>query len=713
MIGLAAALATALVAPPGSPAPPASPAARRNITEHDLLRFVWVADPQISPDGREVAFVRVTANAKKDGYDTAVWIVPSDGSTPPRAFTAGPRDSAPRWSPDGRRLAFLRAAEKAPPQLHVMERAGGEPRAITDLPKGAGAPAFSPDGRTIAFTSTTNAKDLERKAKKDAGLREEEPESDVRVITRAVYRFDNRGYIDETRPAHVWTVAVPEPAAPMPAAVQVTKGEFEEGAPAWSRDGSRIFFVSTRTKEPYYEPADSDAYAVPAGGGEIVRVASIEGSINGLAVSPDGGTLAFAGQAEATPVRSYDQPDLFVASPDGTAPRNLTAALDVDVASGLTGDQRAPRGGFGAPVAWSGDGRSLFVIVADRGRANLRRIDATTGAATEVTRGDQEVMAFSVARDGGRVAMVISTPTRLGDLFVQDVGSGAPRQLTRFNDALFSELRLTEPEDVWYTSFDGKRIHALVQKPPDYVAGRKYPMILNIHGGPHAAYGYTFFHEMLWMAARGYVVLYPNPRGSTSYGQDFGNVIQYRYPGDDHKDLMAGVDELIQRGLVDPDRLGVTGGSGGGILTNWAITQTDRFKAAVSQRSIADWSSFWYTADFTLFQPTWFRAAPWQDPADFAARSPITQAEKIETPLMLIEGEADHRTPPTAGGEQMFRALKFLRKPTVMVRFPDEPHGLSRTGQPRHRIERLQHIVGWFDRYLMGKDVSYDVPTAP
>jgi dipeptidyl aminopeptidase/acylaminoacyl peptidase len=212
------------------------------------------------------------------------------------------------------------------------------------------------------------------------------------------------------------------------------------------------------------------------------------------------------------------------------------------------------------------------------------------------------------------------------------------------------------------------------------------------------------------MAAKGYVVLYPNPRGSSSYGQEFGNIIQYHYPGDDFKDLMAGVDELVRRGMVDPQKLGVTGGSGGGVLTNWTITQTDRFAAAVSQRSIADWSAFWFTADFPQFQPMWFRGAPWEDPQDYAARSAITHIDKVKTPLMLIEGEADFRTPPTSGGEQMFRALKYLKKPAVMIRFPGETHELSRSGKPWHRVERLQHIVAWFDKYLQGKKIdTYDV----
>jgi len=227
-------------------------------------------------------------------------------------------------------------------------------------------------------------------------------------------------------------------------------------------------------------------------------------------------------------------------------------------------------------------------------------------------------------------------------------------------------------------------------------------LILNIHGGPHAAYGFVFDHEFQWMAAKGYVVLYPNPRGSTSYGQEFGNIIQYHYPGDDYKDLMAGVDELLKRGYIDDKRLGVTGGSGGGLLTNWTITQTTRFAAAVSQRDISDWADWWYTADFTLFQESWFRKPPFEDPEDYRARSPITYITKVQTPLMLILGETDYRTPTASGGEQMFRALKYRKIPTVMVRFPNETHELSRSGQPWHRIERLEHIVGWFDKWLMG-----------
>ena len=696
---------------------------KRPITETDLFRFVWVADPQISPDGRRVAFVRVAVNKKKDGYDTAVWVVPADGGDSPRAFTSGPQDASPRWSPDGRWIAFTRAVEKdgkpQPPQLYLIPSGGGEARALTDLPKGTGAPEWSPDGATIAFTSTTNEKDLAKKAKQDAGPKKDESapvdqdrESDVRVITRAVYRFNGRGYLDRERPGHVWTVAALGEGSALPAPKQVTKGDFEEDGVTWSPDGAEIFFTSNREKEPYYLAPDSDLYSVPAGGGEPKRIVDIDGPIGEFAFSPDGRRIAFRGVLNGRPARSYDQPDLFVVErTPGSAPRNLTADYDYDVGSGLTGDQRAPRAASPAVLAWTKDGRSIVTGTAERGRANLMSFDAASGRASPLTTGDHEVMSSAATPDASRFALVISTPTAVGDLFVLDAASGQPRQLTRFNDALFSELTLTAPEEITYPSFDGKRIQAWVQKPPDFDPAKKYPLILNIHGGPHAAYGHTFDHEFQWMAAKGYVVLYPNPRGSSAYGQEFGNVIQYHYPGDDYKDLMAGVDELVRRGYVDPKRLGVTGGSGGGILTNWTITQTPRFAAAVAQRSIADWAGFWYTADFTLFTPRWFRGAPWEDPTDFAARSPITHIAKVTTPLMLIEGEADYRTPPADGGEQMFRALKFLKKPAVMVRFPDESHELSRSGKPWHRVERLQHIVAWFDKYLRGKNSgAYDGP---
>ena len=687
---------------------------KRKIAETDLFRFAWVADPRISPDGKRVAFVRVSVNAKKEGYDTALWIVPTDASEPARPFTAGPRDSAPRWSPDGRTLAFLRSALKdgkpEPPQVHLISAGGGEARAITDVPRGAGAPVWAPDGSALAFTSSANASDLEKAKAKDAKKNDDERESDVRVIARSVYRFNGVGFQDEARPDHVWILDVPAEGQKAEAR-QLTTGSFDEDNVAFSPDGSHIFFTTNRTKDPSYAPPDADLYAVPRQGGEAVLGVSIDGPLSDYALSADGRRVAFVGFHNPKLALSFNQPDLFVADLPGGAAKNLTAAVDYDVDAGAIGDQRAPRGGLPTPLVWSRDQRFVIAKTAQRGRGNLRKFNAATGAVEDLTTGDQDVLAYSASADASSLAVVVSTPMVIGDLFLIDAQGGAMRPLYRANQDLFAELDLTAPEELVYTSFDGRKIQAWFQKPPDYVPGQRYPLILNIHGGPHAAYGHVFMHEFQWMAARGYVVLYPNPRGSSSYGQEFGNVIQYRYPGDDYKDLMAGVDELVKRGIVDPARMGVTGGSGGGVLTNWTITRTDRFKAAVSQRSISDWANWWYTADFTQFQPSWFKGAPFEVPQEFAERSAITHVARVKTPLMLVEGEADLRTPAAAGGEPMFRALKYRKVPTVMVRFPGETHDLSRSGGPWHRVERLRHIVGWFDKYVMEKpSIEYDVP---
>ena len=710
---------------------------KRPITETDLFKFVWTADPRISPDGKQVVYVRVTVNEKKDGYDTALWIVPADGNSPARPFTSGPHDSEPRWSPDGTRIAFVRAPEKDKekdgPQIHLISTRGGEAVALTSLPKGAGNPVWSPDGRTIAFESTANEKDLkkwraqkEKEAKdakdgkdKDKDAKgeksekaDEERESDVRVITRAVYRFNGGGYGDTSHPGHIWSVGVPDDGAKAPEPKQLTSGDLNEGDPAWSPDGSLLYFGAIRLKEPYYEAPQGNLFVVPAAGGEPRQVYKFNGQADDYSLSPDGRWVAQTGFINPDKPRSYEETDLFViGTAPGSEPRNLTASYDGEINQGIGSDQHPPRGGSPTPIVWSRDGRSLYVNTSEQGRANLARIDVATGAIHPLTHGDQEVVSYSVSADGSRIALVLSTPTVLDDLYVLDTTSGKLTLIARPNQELFSHLELTPPEEITYKSFDGKEIHAFVQKPTDFDPKKKYPLILNIHGGPHSAYGFSFFHEMQWMAARGYVVLYPNPRGSSQYGEDFGNVIQFEFPGDDAKDLLAGVDEMVKRGIADPKRLGVTGGSGGGILTNWIVTQTDRFAAAASQRSIASWSDFWYTADFSQFRPGWFRGAPWEDPQDFARRSPITYAAKITTPLMLIEGEADYRTPPSAGGEQMFRALKYLKKPVVMVRFPGESHELSRSGQPWHRIERLRHIMAWMDKYLQGKKTdAYDVP---
>jgi len=686
---------------------------KRNITEKDLFNFVWIGDPQVSPDGTRIAFIRVTVNDRKDGYNTAIWMVET-ASGISRQLTRGTRDANPRWSPDGQYLMFVRSAEREgrtdPPQLFMMGMAGGEPFQFTTLPRGVGNPQWSPDGKSILFYNGATQEEIAKAQRAaaspspspGASPKPEDRESDVRVITRAIYRSNGAGYVDNKHPTHLWVVAAPRTGDEKVTPKQLTQGRFDDGNATWSKDGAQIYFVSDQTEEPYYELPNTDIYSVPTNGGPVTKLTSFDMGAGALSVSPNGKKLAFYASA-SKPVQSYTEPDLWVLDiAPNSQPKNLTRDFNFDVGSGVGGDNTAPRSGGGNPPIWSADGSRIFAVFAKEGKANLGSFDSTTGRETDITSGNQAVVTVRSVPGATKFALLISTPTRIGDLYWLDGTSGTPKQLTNINDELFSKLNLTEPEEVWYTSFDGKKVQTWVQKPPDFDPNKKYPLILNIHGGPHSAYGFIFDHEFQWMAAKGYIVLYPNPRGSTSYGQEFGNIIQYRYPGDDYKDLMAGVDELLKRGYVDEKRLGVTGGSGGGLLTNWTIGQTTRFAAAVSQRDIADWADWWYTADFTLFQPNWFKGPPFEDPEDYRVRSPITYINKVQTPLMLILGETDYRTPTGSGGEQMFRALKYRKIPTVMVRFPNETHELSRSGQPWHRIERLQHIVGWFDKWLLG-----------
>jgi dipeptidyl aminopeptidase/acylaminoacyl peptidase len=685
---------------------------KRSLTEKDLFDFVWVANPQVSPDGTRVAFTRVTVDEKRTGYETSIWVASTSGKEAPLRMTNGKHDAQPRWSPDGMHLVFVRGGDKdetgkpKPGQLAVLSLAGGEAAIITDLPKGASSPVWSPDGKRIAFVSSTTPEDLEKaqrkkNAVKSSDAQADEHESDVHIINRAVYRSNDEGYLDFKRHAHIWVVQVPTTTDEIPKPAQLTKGNFDEGQLLWSRDGARIYFLTRRIEEPYYELPSADIYSVSSAGGDPEKLATIPMGIGDLVLSPDGRQLAFHGSVNE-PVRSYSQPDLWVMEiAPGAKPRNLTAAYDFDIGSSVGGDNAPPRGGHGRALYWSADGRSLFDIAEKQGRTPIVRVDAQTGAVTELTRGDQAVLDFSASADASTIVALVSSPVMIGDLFTI-ASDGAQTRITDFNRKLWSQLNLTAPEEINYSTFDGKRIQGWIQKPPDFDPQKKYPLILDIHGGPHSAYGWVFDHEFQWMAAKGYVVLYINPRGSTSYGQDFGNIIQYHYPGDDYRDLMVGVDEVLKRGYVDAKKLCVTGGSGGGVLTDWTITHTDRFAAAASQRDISNWASWWYTADFTLFQPNWFKAPPFEDPQDYNNRSAITFVKNIHTPVLFVLGESDYRTPQDSGGEQLFRALKYMKRPTAMVVFPRETHELSRSGEPWHRIERLEHIVGWFDKWTMG-----------
>jgi dipeptidyl aminopeptidase/acylaminoacyl peptidase len=721
-------------------------AQKRNITEKDIFDFTWIGDTQLSPDGSRAAYVQTTVNAKRDGYDTAIYLL--DTGQPmaaPRRLTNGPHDAQPRWSPDGTQLAFTRAVEKdgkpQPAQLYVLSLAGGEPVQVSSMEKGVGSPQWAPNGTCIAVLSGTPIVPEPKTEKKDGSATKEKAEerkSDVRIITKAVYRNNGTGYIDTKDASQLYLFSTAKIGAKPLSPWQVTAGRFSVSDFVWSPSSSDIYYTSEHTDEPYYDLPHNEIYVLGIAADAVAKeektpppmsmlVAKLTFGASDLTMSPDGKKLAFHGEDQplAKP-RSHQQPDMFVLDLDAKgAPRNLTANYDYEVGSGVGGDNTAPRGGGRSGPVWTADGKSIIDVVGKQGSALLVSIDAKTGAVKELTPEKQAVVGFAVKPDATKMLALVSTPVSIGDLFsVATDGSEQQTRLTDVNKALFSQLNLTMPEDMQVTptanakDIPGSKIESFVQLPPDFHQTngdktKKYPLILNIHGGPHSAYGWVFDHEMQWMAAKGYVVVYPNPRGSTTYGQQFANVIQHNYPGDDFHDLMDCVDAVVKLGYVDAARMGVTGGSGGGLLTDWTVTQTNRFKAAVSQRDITDWTNWWYTADFTLFQPTWFEGAPFDKMEEFRKYSPITYVTNIRTPMLFILGEADYRTPPTGGGEDFFRALKYRHIDTVMVRFPGESHELSRSGQPWHRVERLENIVNWFDKYLMDMpEPQYDIVPA-
>jgi dipeptidyl aminopeptidase/acylaminoacyl peptidase len=731
-------LACSLVALPLTAA-----AQKRLITEKDLFAFHWIGDARISPDGSSVAFVQAVVRANREGYDTAIYLLDLNkpGATP-QMLTSGPRDTSPRWSPDGTKIAFLGSAEKdgkpGPSQLYLQ---GVKPAAnavrISDLPDGAGSPAWSPKGDAIAVLSETPKDPKQAKfeaAQKSHATGDDAHVSDVRVINRAIYRMNGGGYLDASKAEQLYLISLPKADGSQDPAWQVTGGRFGVDEFVWSPKADWLFYASAHDEEPYYEAVPHNSIDgvkvsgqkrnadVPA----IGFTADLKLEAAGISLSPDGAHLAFHAAEQtgtAGKLLSHGQEDLLVLDLhwDGDTPkaagqpRNLTEKLSYEMGSGVGGDNTAPRGGGRGGIAWSADGNRLIDVAAKDGSALLVSVDAQSGEVTELTKAKQAVLSFTGTADGKKTLALISNPLLIGDLFVLGERQ-AQTQVTHVNEELFSQLDLTMPEELQVpptahaSDIHGHAIDTFVQLPPGFDGGKKFPLILNIHGGPHSAYGWIFDHEMLWMAARGYVVVYPNPRGSTSYGKEFANVIEDNYPKDDFHDLMDTVDAVIKKGYADPERLGVTGGSGGGLLTDWTVTQTNRFKAAVAQRDIVDWANWWYTADIGEFHQFWMPEAPFDHLDIYKDRAPLTFVNNIKTPMMFILGEADYRTPPTAGGEIFFRALKYKKIPTVMVRFPRESHELSRSGEPWHRVERLENIVGWFDKFLMGKcEPQYDV----
>ena len=655
----------------------------RRLTPDDIYNILLVNDAQISPDGSTVAYVETRLDRERNDYRSSLYLVAANGGEPRRFTAADAQDTTPRWSPRGDRIAFLsnRSGKK---QLWVIPVAGGEATQLTDLPQPVASFAWSPDGSTIAFVSKTDAGDLEEKQKP------EKEESDVVHITRLRFRADGTpGFLDN-KPTHIWCVAA-DGGKPW----QLTAGEYSDSQPAWSPGGSEIAFVSNRT-EDWQSNNASEIWAVHVRGGEARRiVGGPDASFRQPAWSPDGTELAIVGHRHAGEGGSRNA-NLWVVPAAGGDPKNLSGKFDRTVGAQVSVDTAS---NAEESISWIGD--EVYMPVTDQGSVHVYRVDPT-GEVELVVGGARRVLSFSLSADGKRVAFAASTTTNPCDIYTANADGSGERQLTEVNAEFLKGVAVSEPEEFRVPSQakDGRDVHGWIMKPIGFQPGRKYPMVLEIHGGPHSSYASAYFHEFQLLAAQGYVVVYTNPRGSQGYGEEAAGCTRGVWGEADMPDLMAAVDYAIDQGYVDEQRLGVTGGSYGGFMTNWVISHSDRFKAAVTQRCVSNMLSFFGTSDigtgFGVFETN---ALPWDNPEQFLKMSPLTYAHNIDTPLLIIHSEQDYRC-PIEQGEQLYTRLKKLGKTVEFVRFPGESHGLSRSGKPKHRVERLNYILGWFDRYL-------------
>jgi len=670
----------------------AAPECAAALDPASIAQIPFVGDAQISADGQRIAYVVTHADLDKDGYQGDLWLI--EGEAAPRLLAGGAKDdSRPRWSPDGQQLAFV-SDRSGKRQIHILDMRGGEAWPLTDEKAGVGAFAWSPDGRRIAYLARPATAD-DATNPKAAGK--------ARITERLYYRIDGApGFLPEQR-SQLWVVDVaPEHGAPLG---PLWDGRTEPSEPAWTADGTALLFSALPQPDPPVAPVNGELFRVRVAAGEQARALTTrEGPDSGPVAVASNGRIAWTGFDDGLPRRSSTTTRLY-AAPLGAsglgAIVNVTSGFDRNVGETSMSDVPLPGGGPGTRAQFDASGRMLYFIAADRGLAQLYRVGAGGGEPQSLStqlRGD--LREFSLARNG-RIAAVFGSPTQPYDVWTAERPGGPWTQRTTHGRDAFAGAVLAPYEELWVDSFDGTRIQAWLLRPPGFDATRQYPLMLYIHGGPHAMYGEGFFHEFQLLANAGLLVLIANPRGSTGYGEEFANSVQYRYPGDDHRDLMAVLDAVIARGFVDTARLGVGGGSGGGVLTSWTIAQTDRFAAALVERPVVDFASHTVVADLNnVFAQRWFHDLPWRSPQEYFERSPINFVDRVKTPVLVIQSEQDYRTPPDQG-IGYYNALRMLGKPARLVLFPVSSHGLSRNGPPSQRIERLEIILEWFTTRLL------------
>ncbi len=667
---------------------------KRSITIEDVSRIQYVEDPQLSPDGRWIAYVQMKANMMKRGYDRNIYLVATDGGAPFQ-ITFGGKDTTPRWSPDGRQLAFVSArAEK--PQIYLLptERPG-EARTLTSHENGAVAPAWSPDGTRIAYLSASNAleradedsdegqepprDELEAKHRKERKAEDEKNRFEPRPVDRIPYR-QGTAYLDD-RHTQIYVIRTEEGLPEDEARPRrLTDAAAAYAPPQWSPDGKTLY-----TTRAYDTEADeyfrySNIYKIDVESGTEERIVDEEHTVGGVLPSPDGRWLVCTRRLFG---KTDDLPKLTLIPLDGGEPVALNAELDRGIVE----------------REWTAESQ-LFVQVENEGRGELHLLNPETREFSPLIVEEQAIYGISIAEDGA-VAYVSRTTTRLDELFYRPA-DGAPQQLTQVNEAFMDEIEVLETREIRYQNPHGQELQGWYILPKGYEEGKQYPLALNIHGGPHVMWSPSaraMWHEWQVHAAAGYVVFFCNPRGSDGYGQDHLDSLHADWGRVAMEDIMAGVDAMIAKGFVDADRMAITGGSYGGYMTSWIIGHTQRFKAAVTQRGVYNLTSFYGTSDVPILISSEFDVEPWEDHATLWEHSPLAYASQITTPTLIIHAENDFRV-PIEQAEQLFAWIRRATDtPVRLLRYPREGHELSRSGEPQHRISRLQEMLDWFNQY--------------
>ncbi len=666
---------------------------RRLIQREDLLKFIQVLDPRISPSGDYVAFVRKHVNADKNEYVTNIWLADSDGDEEPKQFSNGGKDSHPRFDPAGQRLAFISAREKTKPQIMLLHALGGEATALTRFPEGSiGKFAWSPDGKMIAASFREADPDWTEESKKN---RKEKGLSDPpRVTEDWWYRLDGDGYflaqryhlyiIDATTGAHRCVYD------------KDTMGGF---AFDWSPDSRELVISTNRDKRAMVKPWKDELIRLNVASGRITPIPNLPPGPKDRPIwSPDGKWIAYAGREGEDGSYSVENMHLFVTDPKGTKVRNLTGKSDYCLMAGAISDTGDPK--FDATICWNPDSKRIFMQIGWHGESHIASVPAKGGNVEFHTGGARIHNLGNVSDDGRSLTFTMGTATDLDRVHVSHLSPRRVIALTNFNAPLLKQIELSQPEMTWVKSTDGVRVQTWMIRPPNFKRGKKYPAILEVHGGPHAMYGVGFFHEMQLLAAQGYVVVFSNPRGSKGYGQDFCAAIRGKWGEKDWHDVQAVTDFMRSQSFVNPKRVGIMGGSYGGYMTNWAIGHTREYRAAITDRCVSNMISMAGNSDYVEEPNRYFPGNWWDDIEGRWDQSPQKYMGNARTPTLIIHSEGDLRC-NVEQSEEVFSTLKWLGVPTRFVRYPTTTsHGMSRSGPPDMRMHRLGEIVAWWAKWM-------------